>query len=313
MGLSNFSISFDISWIGGVCKLSIMISIFIILLTLPQGSRDEKLEAISGNIVIYYLSFINTAFIIIILSSMFQPYQKKYDDKTLTLIVLAVLFSVFMSYSRSLAFFLVISVLLSGIEISFSKRKLALFIAPFLFLILVMPLFQGRTDDYGFAMVRTLQNLYFYNAFPFYLGESLLYEPEKFHGLSLGYPGYIVSKFFGTPLDSNAFFDQRVLYDFVNLGTSASYGDINANVMYPTWAVVSVDFGVWAFLAYAFTTLIIMILLYNKFTIIGCWLYFRFYVLGFMVSPFILRDTVFEFLIVVLLQFLFYKKRFIFR
>lgn len=311
-GTFNGVNSFDISWIDVLCKLSILISVVIIILTLPYQGRDAKLEAVSANIILYYLSFVNTAFIIIILSSMYQPYQKEYTEKTASLIIFAILFAIFMSYSRSLAFFLVISFFTSEIKINLSKKKIFLFIAPFLVMVLIMPLLQGRTDDYIFAMVRTFQNLYFYNAFPFYLGETILRISEQFQGLSLGYPGYIVTKLFGFPLDSNVFFDQKMLYDFVILGTSLIYGDINANVMYPTWAIVSIDFGNMAFLVYLLTTLIIIALLYNKLTIIGCWLYFRFYILGFMVSPVILRDTMFEFAIVILLQFFFYKKRFVF-
>lgn len=305
--------SFDVSWIDLVCKLSIIISIVIIILTIRHQGRDAKLEAISANIILYYLSFINTAIIMIVLSSMFQPYNKEYSGKTTNLILFAVLLAIFMSFSRSLAFFLVVSILISGVKLKLSKKKIAIFISPLILMILMMPLLQGRTDDYMFAMLRTVQNVYFYNAFPFYLGESLLGLPEQYDGLSLGYPGFLIAKSLGLTLDSNAFFDNKVLYDFVKLGTSLTYGDINANVMYPTWAVVSVDFGYISFIVYALVTLTIMALLYNKLTIIGCWLYFRFYILGFMVSPVLLRDTMFELAIVVFLQFFIYRKRFYFR
>ncbi|MFM5243868.1 hypothetical protein [Aeromonas rivipollensis] len=302
---------FELTWVDGLCKLSIAISIFIILATLTKQGRDAKLESISENIVLYYLSFINTAIIMIVLSSMFQPYNKIYGIKTTNLIMLTVVFAVFMSYSRSLAFFLLISCVLSGARLDITLRRLSIFILPVLLVVLMMPILQGRTEDYGFAMLRTIQNVYFYNAFPFYLGEELINSSAHYQGISFGYIGFLLSNILGVPLDSNYFFNEKILYEFIQLGTSLTYGDINANVMYPVWATTAVDFGNLSILFYVTVSIIILTLYYLNLTIMASWIFFRFYVLGFMVSPFLLRDTMFELSVALIVQFFIYGKNFI--
>lgn len=302
--LSNF----EFSWIAPLCNVSIFISLIIIILTLQVSGRDAKLEAISSNLILYYLSFLNTAIIIIVLSSFFQPYKKTLDSKTTKLIFFMVSLAILISYSRSLAFFLIISILVSGVHTSINLKKLILLGLPILTLVLLMPLLQGRTEDGVFAIIRTLQNVFYYNAFPFFLGEHLIERSDIYSGLSLGYGGYLFSNTFNLTLDSNAFFDNKVLYDFIKLGESLLYGDVNANVMYPLWAIVSIDYGPMSFLYYLTLSLTIIALMLCRLTVIASWIYFRCYILGFMVSPFLLRDTIFELVLVLLIQFFLYGK-----
>lgn len=294
--------------IQSLCKFSIILSLLIFFSSQGVSGRDETLEAISGNIYVYYLSFINTAIIIIVMASFFSPKVIFFDKKTANLIIIMVAVSTLMSFSRSIAFFFLTAYMLSGVKFKINLNKISFLLIPSVALVLVMPVLQGRTDDINFAIIRTFQNLIFYNSFPFYLGQDLLSKAQIHNGISFGLPGYLLSKIFGFSLASNSFFDNKMLYDFVNLGQSTIYGEINANVTYPTWAVIAVDYGEFSFLIYFLVTSLVAILRLNNFFILSGWLYYRFYILGMMVAPMILRDTIFEFAFVLMVEIYLFRR-----
>lgn len=298
------------SLIQKLCKVSVILSFLIFLSSQGVSGRDETLEAISGNIYVYYLSFINTAIIMIVIASFFSPKVLSIDKKTSNLIIIMVAVSTLMSFSRSIAFFFLTAYLLSGIKFDINLKKIFFLLIPSVALVLVMPVLQGRTDDVNFAIIRTFQNLIFYNSYPFYLGQDLLSKSEIYYGISFGLPGYLISKLFGLGLMSNSFFDNKMMYDFVNLGQSALYGEINANVTYPTWAVVAVDYGEFSFLIYLLVTLLVAFLSFKNLFILASWIYYRFYLVGLMVAPMILRDALFEFVFVLMIElYLFSRTR----
>lgn len=300
-------LSDDLLWCIPVSKISIIISLVILVMTVGITGRDAKLEYISSTTLLYYLSLINSAILMMLLSAFMQPIYKELTKKTLSFIVIAILFFAFTNLSRTIAFYFVIALCLSKIKIDISKWKVFLWGVILITAMALMPILQGRTDSIAGAIERSILNIVFYIAYSFGLGGYLIHS-DGISGISWGYLGYILSKTVNEPLQSNFFFDQKILYEFVRLGTSNIYGSLNANVMYPFWATLYYDFGDFSFIGYLFLLIIMCFSYIKKLYLIFAWIYFRFIVLGFLISPVLLRDSVIEMIIVLLFQFMLLRK-----
>ncbi|QMI38182.1 O79 family O-antigen polymerase [Escherichia fergusonii] len=289
-----------LEWVIPITKLSIVLSLIVLIITLPANGRDAKLEIISNNIVLYYLNMFNSSMLIVILSSMFQPCRSVVNKKVFFYIIFAIIAFSLTNLSRSMAFYFIIAICMSGLKFDIEKKKIISWGMVLIVVMILMPIFQGRTDNVEGALARSILNIVFYVSYSFGLGEYLIKETHL-SGISWGYFGYVLSKILNEPLTSNIFFDNKYLYEFIQLGKSDIYGLLNANVMYPLWATVYADFGMFSFIPYLFTFFIIVTSYFMRAYILFSWLFFRFAILGFLVSPVLFRDVVFE--IVVVLAF----------
>ncbi|AXU94489.1 hypothetical protein CI789_04095 [Erwinia persicina] len=292
----------DSEWCISLCKLSLLISCSVIAATLGIAGRNERLDFISSNNLLYYSTLLNSSILMVVISTLFECINKNLSKKAIIYLIAAIVFFSFTNFSRSVAFFFVIAVLVSKVRINVPLKKVLIVGLPLAIIMLAMPVLQGRTTNIFEAFNRSILNIIFYTSYSFGLGTYLI-NKTGFDGLSFGYIGYVISRFFNEALPSNSFFDSKYIYDFVNLGSSNIYGDLKANVMYPFWATTYYDFGILSFLPYLFLSAVIMFFNSRKWYILSSWLYFRFLILGFFISPILLRDVIFEILIVFLLQF----------
>lgn len=299
----------DLQWCIPVAKASIALSMVILLVTLPVSGRDAKLEVISSNNLLYYINLINSGILMVLLCSLIQPIKIVLSKKTFIYILCALVFFSMTNLSRTMAFYFAIALFLSKIKIAITKRQFFLLCGGMILFMGLMPILQGRTDNVEGAIGRSILNIIFYLSYSFGLGDYLI-NNTNVEGISTGYFGYALSKMVGEPLSSNIFFDNKMLYDFVNLGMSDIYGSLNANVMYPLWSTVYIDFGVYSFIPYIITLLFIIILLHARLSLLFSWFLFRFFALGFLISPILLRDVVIELIVVVVFQILIVKKKF---
>lgn len=295
--------SFDDSeWSVSLCKFSLLISSMVIVATLGVSGRNERLDFISSNGLLYYATLLNSSILMVVISSFFECINKSLSKKAIIYVIAAVVFFSFTNFSRSVAFFFIIAILVSKVRVNVPIKKMVMVGLPLAIIMLAMPVLQGRTTNIFEAFNRSVLNIIFYTSYSFGLGTYLI-NKTGFDGLSFGYIGYVVSRFFNEALPSNSFFDSKYIYDFVNLGSSDIYGDLKANVMYPFWATTYYDFGILSLFPYLFLILVIIFCNSRRWYVISSWLYFRFLILGFFVSPILLRDVVFEVLIILLLQF----------
>lgn len=299
----------DLQWCISVAKASIALSMVILLVTLPVSGRDAKLEVISSNNLLYYINLINSGILMVLLCSLIQPIKIVLSKKTFIYILCALVFFSMTNLSRTMAFYFAIALFLSKIKIAITKRQFFLLCGGMILFMGLMPILQGRTDNVEGAIGRSILNIIFYLSYSFGLGDYLI-NNTNVEGISTGYFGYALSKMVGEPLSSNIFFDNKMLYDFVNLGMSDIYGSLNANVMYPLWSTVYIDFGVYSFIPYIITLLFMIILLHARLSLLFSWFLFRFFALGFLISPILLRDVVIELIVVVVFQILIVKKKF---
>lgn len=299
----------DLQWCIPVAKASIALSMVILLVTLPVSGRDAKLEVISSNNLLYYINLINSGILMVLLCSLIQPIKIVLSKKTFIYILCALVFFSMTNLSRTMAFYFAIALFLSKIKIAITKRQFFLLCGGMILFMGLMPILQGRTDNVEGAIGRSILNIIFYLSYSFGLGDYLI-NNTNVEGISTGYFGYALSKMVGEPLSSNIFFDNKMLYDFVNLGMSDIYGSLNANVMYPLWSTVYIDFGVYSFIPYIITLLFMIILLHARLSLLFSWFLFRFFALGFLISPILLRDVVIELIVVVVFQILIVKKKF---
>lgn len=298
----------DLQWCIPVAKASIILSLMILVVTIPVSGRDAKLEVISSNIILYYINLINSGTLMVLLCSFMQPVKIAVSKKTFIYILCSLVFFSMTNLSRTMVFYFAIAMFLSNVKLAITKRQLVFLCGGLILLMGLMPILQGRTDNVEGAIARSVLNIIFYLSYSFGLGGYLI-NNVNIEGISTGYFGYALSKMVGEPLGSNIFFDNKMLYDFVNLGVSDIYGSLNANVMYPLWSTVYIDFGAYSFIPYLITLLVMMICLYARLLLLFGWFLFRFFALGFLISPVLLRDVVIELLVVLAFQiFIIIKK-----
>ncbi|KZP67940.1 hypothetical protein ACQ7NX_02220 [Enterobacter cloacae subsp. dissolvens] len=298
----------ELQWCIPVAKVSIALSFMILLVTLPVPGRDAKLEVISSNNLLYYINLINSGILMVLLCSLMQPIKVALSKKTFIYILCALVFFSMTNLSRTMVFYFAIAMFLSKVKLTITKRQLFLLFGGLILFMGLMPILQGRTDNVEGAIGRSILNIIFYLSYSFGLGDYLI-NNMNVEGISTGYFGYALSKMVGEPLSSNIFFDNKMLYDFVSLGVSDIYGSLNANVMYPLWSTVYIDFGVYSFIPYLITLLLMIILLYARLLLLFSWFLFRFFALGFLISPVLLRDVVIELIVVVVFQILIVMKK----
>lgn len=297
----------NLQWCIPVAKVSILLSFMILIVTIPVSGRDAKLEVISSNNLLYYINLINSGILMVLLCSLMQPVKIAISKKTFIYILCALVFFSLTNLSRTMVFYFAIAMFLSNVKLSITKRQLVLLCGGLVLLMGLMPILQGRTDNVEGAIGRSILNIIFYLSYSFGLGDYLINNIHV-EGISTGYFGYALSKMVGEPLGSNIFFDNKMLYDFVNLGVSDIYGSLNANVMYPLWSTVYIDFGVYSFIPYLITILFMLLLLKVRFLLLFSWFLFRFCALGFLISPVLLRDVVIELFVVLAFQVLIIMK-----
>lgn len=301
----NKTLSIDnLQWCVPVAKASIALSFMILVVTLPASGRDAKLAAISSSNLLYYITLINSGTLMVLLCSLLQPVKIVLAKKTFIYILLALVFFSLTNLSRTMVFYFAIALFLSNIKLDVTKKQLSALFLGLILLMALMPIFQGRTDNIEGAIGRSILNIIFYLSYSFGLGEYLI-SNVNVEGISTGYFGYALSKMVGEPLNSNIFFDNKMLYDFINLGVSDIYGSLNANVMYPLWSTVYVDFGDYSFIPYFLTLLFMYVLLSMRLLLLFSWFLFRFCALGFLISPILLRDVVIELIVVLSFQMFF--------
>ncbi|EOG1934489.1 hypothetical protein ACQFZT_003578 [Providencia stuartii] len=298
----------NLQWCIPLAKFSLIISFVILVLTFNISGRDEKLHEISSNLLLYYLSITGSGIIMVIISALLQPTTINLSKRTFFYIISSILFFSLTNLSRTLAFYFLIAILIAKIHLDMPKRKIISLSLVLVICMIVMPILQGRTDNIYGAVERSILNIIFYISYSFYLGDHLINQ-GGLSGISWGYFGYLFTKLINEPLDSNIFFDQKLLYEFVNIGTSDLYGSLNANVMYPLWATVYYDYGNYSFIFYIVLFLFIIFTYKFNLTLLFSWLYFRFVVIGFLVSPLLLRDMIIETIIVFIVQFYIIHKK----
>ncbi|AVY98476.1 hypothetical protein DAI21_12840 [Lelliottia sp. WB101] len=299
----------NLQWCIPVAKGSIALSLILLIVTFPVSGRDAKLEIISSSNILYYINLINSGTLMVLLCSLMQPIKIALSKKTFIYILCALVFFSMTNLSRTMVFYFAIAMFLSNVKINISKKQVVLLCGGVILLMVLMPILQGRTDNVEGAIGRSILNIIFYLSYSFGLGGYLI-SNINLEGISIGYFGYALSKIVGDPLNSNAFFDNKMLYDFVNLGVSDIYGSLNANVMYPLWSTVYIDFGSYSFIPYFITMLFMVVLLNARLLLLFSWFLFRFCALGFLISPVLLRDVVIELFVVMVFQvFLITRKR----